>query len=93
MTSETIREAILKIVPKYPIKRVILFGSRANGTYREKSDVDLIMEFTEAVSLLVLSEIKYCLEDILGVDVDVIHGPLRKTDMIYISEEIELYAA
>ncbi|MCD7763538.1 MAG: nucleotidyltransferase domain-containing protein [Lachnospiraceae bacterium] len=93
MTSETIREAILKIVPKYPIKRVILFGSRANGTYREKSDVDLIMEFTEAVSLLVLSEIKYCLEDILGVDVDVIHGPLRKTDMICITEEIELYAA
>ncbi|MCC8104914.1 MAG: nucleotidyltransferase domain-containing protein [Clostridiales bacterium] len=93
MTNEMIREAVLKIIPKYPIKRVILFGSRANGTYREKSDVDLIMEFTEAVSLLVLAEIRYCLEDLLGVDVDVIHGPLKNTDMIRVAEEIELYAA
>ena len=40
-----IEEAVLKIVKKYSIKKVILFGSRADGTNRDDSDVDLIMEF------------------------------------------------
>jgi len=93
MMEDTIRNAVLKLIPKYPIKKVILFGSRANGTFREDSDVDLIIEFSERISLLVLSEIRIFLEDALGVDVDVIHGPIQDTDFIKATEEIELYAA
>ena len=49
---------ILSIANKYPIKKVFLFGSRAEKTDYEISDVDLIMEFSDPISLLKLSKIK-----------------------------------
>ena len=93
MTLDTIREAILSLIPAFPISRVILFGSRASCTNRDDSDVDLIMEFSEPITLLTLSTIKLRLEDILGLSVDVVHGPLRDSDILSVSKEIELYAA
>ena len=44
-------------------------------------------------TLLTLSEIQCQLEDMLNLDVDVIHGPIRDTDLIEVGKEIELYAA
>ena len=93
MTEEMIRKAVLSFVTEYPIKKVALFGSRALGTNQEDSDVDLIMEFSAPISLLTLSEIQCQLEDMLNLDVDVIHGPIRDTDLIEVGKEIELYAA
>ena len=93
MTIEQIKNAVMSIKDDFPIARVILFGSRANGTNKSDSDVDLVMEFTEGISLLTLVSIKTTLEDILGVNVDVIHGPITEDDMIEVGEEIELYAA
>ena len=69
------------------------FWSRASGTNRDDSDVDLIMEFSEPITLLTLSDIKLRLENILGLSVDVVHGPLRDSDILNISKEIEIYAA
>ncbi len=83
----------MDIIPLYPIKRVVLFGSRASGKNRDDSDIDLIMEFSEPVSLLTLSEIKIRLEDVLGIEVDLVHGPVQAGDLIEVDEEIELYAA
>lgn len=93
MTIEQIKNKIVSIVHDYPISRVVLFGSRADMTNREDSDVDLMIEFYSAVSLLTLSVIKEHLEELLGLSVDVIHGPLQETDLIQIKEAVELYAA
>ena len=93
MLIKEIEGAVLKIVKKYFIKRVILFGSRADGTNRDDSDVDLIMEFDVPVSLLTLSMIQIELEEMLGVGVDLIHGPVTAADMIEVRKEIVLYAA
>lgn len=93
MTNEMIREAVYKVITQYPIKKVILFGSRADGTNREDSDIDLIMEFNSPISLITLCSIKDDLEDLLGLTVDVIHGPLEPDAMIEVNEVIELYAA
>lgn len=93
MTNDMIKEKVISIVREYPVKRVTLFGSRAEETNQENSDVDLIVEFFEPVSLFTLSEIKLRLEELLGLDVDVIHGPIRDGDLIEVRKEIELYAA
>lgn len=93
MTTEQIKEAILGLIDEYHISKVILFGSRANGTNRENSDVDLIIEFSKPVSLLTLSAITCKLEEILKLDVDVIHGPIREEDMIEVKDEVVLYVA
>ena len=84
MTVNTIRDAVLTLIPDYPIDRVILFGSRATGQNRNDSDVDLIFEFSAPV---------FRLEEILQLNVDVIHGPLQETDLLEVSEEVEIYAA
>lgn len=93
MTVDEIKNRIIGFVPKYSIKKIILFGSRAEGTNDENSDVDLIMEFSVPVSLITLSMIKIEFEAALGLDVDVIHGPLTEEDMIEVNKEIVLYAA
>lgn len=92
MTLEILQKKIVSIVNDYPIKSILLFGSRAVGNHREDSDVDLIMEFSEPITLLTLSSIRIRLEEILQVDVDIIHGPLQETDMIDVNEVVELYA-
>ena len=93
MTVEILKSYIQMIATEYPIKRVELFGSRAEGINREDSDVDLIIEFFSPVSLLTLSSIKLRLGEMLNVEVDIIHGPLRETDLIEVGKIVELYAA
>ena len=93
MLIDEIAGAVLKIISKYSIKKVTLFGSRADGTNHDDSDVDLIMEFNKPVSLITLSMVQIELEEMLGVKVDVIHGPIMPDDLIEIRKEVLLYAA
>lgn len=93
MKQDVIRKAVLQIVDKYPIRRVVLFGSQADGTARADSDVDLIIEFSNSVTLITLSQITQTLEEILHTSVDVIHGPLRDEDLLETGVEVEIYAA
>jgi hypothetical protein len=72
---------------------VILFGSRASGDNRADSDVDLIMEFSTPITLLTISKLTIDLEEILGLNVDVIHGPMQETDLLEIGKTVKLYAA
>ena len=93
MTIEDIKKAVLEIVELYPISRVTLFGSRANGSARPDSDVDFIIEFNKPVTLITISQITETLENLLQTNVDVIHGPVRETNLLEIDKEVELYAA
>jgi len=51
------------------------------------------MEFFVPISLLTLSKIKLELEEILKLKVDIVHGPVRETDLIEIGKVVEVYAA
>lgn len=94
LTIEEIRKIVEKVAPKYKIKKVTLFGSRATKNFRENSDVDLIVEFeTKAISLFKLASLMNELEEKFGVGVDIIHGPLKKDSMLEIEKEIKIYAA
>ena len=93
MNIDTIKSAAVSLAAIYPISRITLFGSRASGTNRNDSDVDLIIEFNAPVTLITLAAIRNELEDMLSLDVDVIHGPLREGDMIEIGDKVVLYAA
>ena len=93
MTIDQLKEAIKMVSSNYPIERVYLFGSRADGTNKSDSDVDLIIEFSKRVSLLTISSVKIELEEMLELEVDIVHGPLRETDLIEVEKVVELYAA
>ena len=60
---------------KYNIQKIILFGSYAQGTNTEKSDIDIAIEMPEA-SVTILFQIKDDLERKLHKNVDIVR--LRK---------------
>ena len=94
LSLEQIKDGISIIATEYPIKKAELFGSYANGSNRPDSDVDLLVEFTTPrVSLLTINSMRYRLEELLNVDVDVVHGPLPADSMIEVDRRISLYGA
>ena len=93
MTIEMIKKALPTVISHYPITRIVLFGSRAEGTNKVDSDIDLIIDFNAPITLITLSQIKYELEETLGLEVDVIHGPIQETDLLEVGKVVELYAA
>lgn len=93
MTIERMKSIISNIADQYGISRVDLFGSRAAGTNRDDSDIDLIVEFREPVSILSLAMLRDALMEAWGLDVDIVHGPIRDTDILEVGKTVELYAA
>lgn len=93
LTIEEIKKVIAKIAPEYNLKRVTLFGSRANGNFREDSDIDLIVDFPKGTGLLKHISLQHKLEDIFGLNVDVISRGGLKNSFLEIEKEVEIYAA
>ena len=93
LTIDDIKKTIAAIAPEYKLKRVTLFGSRANGNFHEDSDVDLIVDFPKTATLLTLISLKYRLEDTWGLTVDVISRGGLKDSYLEIEKEVEIYAA
>jgi predicted nucleotidyltransferase len=92
LTIDQIKTAATRLADTYPVKKVLLFGSYADGTANEASDVDLLVEFhTTNVSLFTLSGIKSTMEDELKKDVDVIHAPVPNQSLLKMDKVIELY--
>lgn len=77
LTRERIIEAVRTAALEYPVKAVHLFGSYADGTATERSDVDLYVEFSQApVSFFKVMGFRGRLEELLEKDVDVVkHRP------------------
>lgn len=89
---EEIKNSISVVGTEFPIKKVELFGSFANGTATQSSDVDFLIEFIEeSVSLLTLSGLKLRLEELLQTPVDVVHAPLSSDSIINIESSVCLY--
>ena len=95
LTIEEIKKVVAEIAPKYNLKKVTLFGSRANGNNHEDSDIDLIVDFPEGTTLLKHISLKHTLEDIFNLSVDVVSRGGLKGSLIEneIDKEIEIYAA
>lgn len=52
------------------IRRISLFGSHLHGTAKKTSDVDLLIEFKEPISMFALIDIEEQLSKALGRHVD-----------------------
>lgn len=94
LTIEQIIAAAQIAAKEYPITKIDLFGSYANGTSSPGSDVDLLIEFnTSSISLITLCSVKNRMEELLNTPVDVIHSPIPKDSIIEIDKVVPLYAA
>jgi predicted nucleotidyltransferase len=85
-TIQEIRQKILPILEKYNIKKAGLFGSFVRGEMREDSDIDILVEIEDGISLLDFVGIKLEIEEALGKKVDLVEyntiKPLLKERII-----------
>lgn len=94
LSLQQIADGVATASKEYPLRKVELFGSYANGNSAPHSDVDLLVEFMEPhVSLLTLNALKYRMEALLGTEVDIVHGPLPEDCMLELDRRIPLYGA
>jgi len=71
LSIEEIKSYIIPVVEKYPIEKVILFGSYARGDAKETSDVDLVVESGGKMRNRKIFALGGDLLDVLPVRVDV----------------------
>lgn len=69
---EEIKRKILPILRRYDVARAAIFGSLVRGENKERSDLDLLVEFEGEKSLLDLAGLKVELEELLKMKVDVL---------------------
>ncbi|MGV8149818.1 MAG: nucleotidyltransferase family protein [Alkaliphilus sp.] len=89
---ETIRKSIGDLVDKYAVRKISVIGSYANGLATEKSDIDLLVEFSTAnISLFKLYEMQEEISGRLNKKVDLIHAPIPEDSLIEIDKVISIY--
>ncbi|MGI6339253.1 MAG: nucleotidyltransferase family protein [Bacteroidales bacterium] len=72
MTQQDVKNIILNHLKDYQPVSVGIFGSFARGESTEKSDIDILVKFKVAPSLLTLIKLENELSDLLGIKVDLI---------------------
>ena len=63
-------QAVLR--EKFKVKEMGIFGSFVRGEQKKRSDVDILVEFEEVISLLKLAGLENFLTDLIGMKVDVV---------------------
>ena len=72
MTIEEIKTKALSVLQSHGASRVGLFGSAARGEMRDDSDIDILVDIQNDISLLEFVGIKQELEEELGRKVDLV---------------------
>lgn len=92
-TLDQIKERIIPVLRKHNINRAGLFGSYVTNQHTEESDIDILIQLGEKISLLEFVRIKLELEDKLNRKVDIVEYQAikpRLKDSI-LSEEVRIY--
>lgn len=93
MTVETLKSQIVPILQKHQVVKAGLFGSFARNEATEKSDVDLLVEFSKVLGMLQYMNLKFELEDVLKRKVDLVEYEAIKPRMrqSILEDEIRFY--
>ncbi len=72
VTIGELRPIVLRVTREYGVSNVRVFGSFARGEQHRTSDIDLLIDLPDTMSLLDLSGLKIDLEEALRRKVDVV---------------------
>jgi predicted nucleotidyltransferase len=75
MTKEDIKRVLLnnkKILKKYKVSKIGIFGSFATGRNKKKSDIDLLVEFDDMIDLFDFVHLNDEIQQILKNKVDLV---------------------
>jgi predicted nucleotidyltransferase len=82
MDQSEIKNIILSHLKGFNPIKVGIFGSFARGDNKRGSDIDILVEFKEAPSLLTLIKLENDLSEILGIKVDLVTAGALKNKRI-----------
>ncbi len=91
LTINEIRDAVNIIAVKYPINGVRLFGSYAEGSATDNSDVDIIVYPIRPFTLFDLIGFQQDLTEHLHTGVDVIESESLTKSELYIERTVDLF--
>ena len=78
MLSKQLQQQVITILKPYRPERIGVFGSFARGENQQGSDLDILIQFQDAIGLLELVQIEQELSDKLGIRVDLVtEGSLK----------------
>ena len=60
------------LLEPFHVAAIFVFGSTARGEARPDSDIDLLVDFTEPISLFEFARLRRLLAELLGRDVDLV---------------------
>jgi len=67
-----LKESMAILRDKYNVKNLEIFGSYVRGEQKMRSDLDILVEFTETIDLFKYIELENYMGEILGVKVDLV---------------------
>ncbi len=76
---EILKQNKKELEDKYKIKKIGVFGSYVRGEEKKRSDIDILVEFSEPVGLFEFMDIEEYLEKLLGVKVDLVSKKALKS--------------
>lgn len=87
----SLKPQILATAEQYGVSNIRVFGSVARGDADENSDVDLLVDVAEDVSLLGLVRCRRAIQDICGYAVDLVEASAIRNPLMrkHIFENIE----
>ena len=89
---EKIKERIVPVLKKNKVRRAGIFGSYAPGEQKQNSDIDILVELPEKLSLFDVIGIKLVLEEKLKKKVDLVEYHIIKPRIkkIILNEEVKI---
>ena len=81
----------LNIIKSYGVTSLALFGSFARDEAKTSSDLDLLVEFQGKVTFDQYMDLKFFLEDNLGLSVDLVTKKMLKSQIINSVEKDAIY--
>ncbi len=80
-----LRKHLPKLREDYSVKSLGVFGSYVRGEQKQRSDLDLLVEFEQAPSLFKYIDLENHLSDLVGIKVDLV---MKRTLKPYIGQRI-----
>jgi hypothetical protein len=78
---ERIKEKILPLLKEHKVTKAGIFGSYARGDQNKKSDIDILIELNNDVSLLGFIRLKNILEKKLDKKIDLVEYDLIRKEL------------
>ena len=92
MSNEEIKRKIIEYLLPYHPKKIGLFGSFVRNEMRPDSDIDILIDLNDSISLFDLAHIQIELTEMLGRKADVLTEGALKNDRLrfYIERDLQV---